>query len=222
MKDRVLVVAPHPDDEVLGCGGTLLRLHNEGAELAWLIVTGISEASGWSTERVRERDSEIERAATALGFTETFNLRLPAAQLDIMPMDELIKQCAEIFKSFKPAVVLLPSLADAHTDHRIVFDAATACTKWFRSPSVRRVLAYETISETGFGLGIESRFYPNYFVDISEFLERKLEIMAIYESELGDFPFPRSVEAVRALATVRGAASGFKAAEAFHLLRERQ
>jgi LmbE family N-acetylglucosaminyl deacetylase len=221
MKDRVLVVAPHPDDETLGCGGTLMRMHQQGAELAWLIVTGISEKAGWTSERVQQRDAEIAQVAKLIGFSSVFNLRLPTAQLDTLSMGDLINQFSSVFKSFEPEQVFLPSRSDVHTDHRVVFDAAAACTKWFRYPSVRRVLAYETISETGYALGAEFVFHPNYFVDISGFLERKLEIMAIYESELGAFPFPRSVEAIRALAAVRGAASGFVAAEAFQLLRER-
>ena len=96
-----------------------------------------------------------------------------------------------------------------------------ACSKWFRYPSVKRVLAYETLSETNFNLNPNATFNPNYFIDISEYLERKLEVLAIYRSELGVFPFPRSAEAIRALATYRGSSSGFVAAEAFQLLRER-
>jgi N-acetylglucosamine malate deacetylase 1 len=126
-----------------------------------------------------------------------------------------------VFKEFAPDEVLLPHRGDVHSDHRVVFDAAAACTKWFRYPSVRRVLAYETLSETDFALPPQDAFVPNYFVDISGHLEAKIAALRIYESELGQPPFPRSVEAVRALATVRGAASGFHAAEAFQLLRER-
>jgi N-acetylglucosamine malate deacetylase 1 len=222
MKDRVLVVAPHPDDETLGCGGTLMRLQQQGAELAWLIVTGISEKSGWALERVQKRDAEIEQITKLMGFSKVFNLRLPTARLDMLSMGDLIDQFSVVFKSFRPEQVFVPSRSDAHTNHRLVFDAAAACTKWFRNASVRRVLAYETVSETGYGLGAELGFQPNYFVDITDFLERKLEIMTVYESEMSGFPFPRSLEAVRALATVRGAASGFVAAEAFQLLRERR
>ena len=219
---RTLVIAPHPDDEILGCGGTLLRRKAEGVKLGWLIVTGISEQTGWSAVRVRQRDVEIAKVAKLVGFSEVFNLRLPTAHLDSLPMADLVDQFSAIFKSFQPDEVLLPHRADAHTDHRVVFDAASACTKWFRYPSVRRVLAYETISETGFGLDADCTFYPNVFIDISNFLERKLEVMSIYQSELGTFPFPRSVQAIQALATLRGATSGFMAAEAFQLLRERQ
>ena len=93
--------------------------------------------------------------------------------------------------------------------------------QWFRYPSVRRVLAYETLSETEFGLDPETRFQPNVFVDISHFLKRKIEMLQIYKSELGPFPFPRSATAVQALAQYRGATAGFEAGEAFQLLRER-
>lgn len=219
---RTLVVAPHPDDEILGCGATLLRRKAEGAELGWLIVTGISEHTGWSAERVQQRDSEICQVGELVGFNHVFNLRLPTAQLDALPMADLVSRFSAVFKEFQPEEVFLPHRSDAHTDHRAVFDAATACTKWFRYPSVRRVLAYETLSETDFGLDTGGTFCPNCFIDVSDFLERKLEIMAVYRSELGVFPFPRSIEAIRALAMMRGASSGCAAAEAFEVLRERQ
>jgi len=218
---RTLVIAPHPDDEILGCGGTLLRRKHEGASLGWLIVTGISEQTGWNAARVEERDEEIAAAARFIGFDQVFNLRLPAAQLDELPTRQLVAQFGEVFNTFQPTEVLLPHSGDVHTDHRISFDAAMACTKWFRFPSVQRVLAYETLSETDFALPGAPAFQPNFFVDISQHLDRKMQAMMIYKSELGQFPFPRSIEALRALATLRGAAAGFQAAEAFQLLRER-
>jgi N-acetylglucosamine malate deacetylase 1 len=221
MIERVLVVAPHPDDETLGCGGTLLRLAQSGAQLAWLIVTGISREGGFSDERVKERDAEIEKVSSLFGFKEVFNLKLPTRQLDRVPIQDLMGQFSAVYRSFKPEQVFLPNRSDVHTDHRIVFDAGAACSKWFRFPSVQRVLAYETLSETDFALGESSIFRPNYFVDISDHLERKLEILQLYKSEIDEFPFPRSVEAVRALARLRGSTAGCKAAEAFQLLRER-
>jgi N-acetylglucosamine malate deacetylase 1 len=219
---KTLVIAPHPDDEILGCGGTLLRRKAEGAELGWLIVTGISEKAGWPVERVQEHQTEISNIGKLLGFDKVYELCLPPARLDTLPLNDLIDRFAAVFKEFKPDEVFIPHRSDAHTDHRIVFDAAAACTKWFRYPSVRRVLAYETISETEFGLDANGAFRPNCFIDISDFLERKLQAVAIYKSELGVFPFPRSIEAIRAIATLRGSTSGFMAAEAFQLLRELQ
>ncbi len=222
MSERVLVIAPHPDDETLGCGGTLLRMRESGAQLAWLIVTRISEEAGFTPARVQSRDSEIDQVRGLLGFAEVFQLALPTRQLDAIPMAELVEQFSAVFKTFAPEHVFLPHRSDVHSDHRVVFDAGAACAKWFRYPSVRRLLSYETISETDFCLDTRSPFQPNCFVDITRYLERKLEVVAAYESELGEFPFPRSIDAIRSLAAVRGAASGFEAAEAFELLRERQ
>jgi LmbE family N-acetylglucosaminyl deacetylase len=222
MTERVLVVAPHPDDETLGCGGTLLRMRDSGAEIGWLIVTRISEEQGFTPQRVQSRDAEIDAVKEMMGFCEVFRLPLPTRQLDRLPMSDLIEQFASVFRDFKPEHVFLPHRSDVHSDHRVVFDAGAACAKWFRYPTVRRLLSYETISETDFCLDTRSPFQPNTYVDITGYLERKLEVLAAYKSEIGEFPFPRSLEAVRALAAVRGAASGFLAAEAFQLLRDRQ
>lgn len=221
MITKTLVVAPHPDDEVLGVGGTLLRRKAEGVNVAWLIVTDISVQSGWSEAKVKQRADEVKRVSELFGFDEVFTLNFPTTRLDCVPMSDLVAGISEVFKSFEPEEVFVPHPSDVHTDHRMVFDAAASCTKWFRYPSVKRVLAYETLSETDFGLGTNQGFRPNVFVDIEPFIDDKLRAMDIYASELGVFPFPRSHETIKALAALRGAASGFKAAEAFELLRER-
>ena len=221
MSPRIIVIAPHPDDETLGVGGTLLRRKAEGATIAWLIVTTISKESGWSLEKVKQRADEIERISLLYDFDEVYALNFQTTQLDTIPMRDIVAAVSGVFKSFKPDEVFVPHPSDVHTDHRVVFNAVSACTKWFRHPSVKRVLAYETLSETDFGLGTDQAFRPNVFVDVTEFFGKKIKAMDIYASEVGDFPFPRSHEAIRALATLRGAASGFKAAEAFELLRER-
>lgn len=218
---KTLVIAPHPDDEVLGVGGTLLRRKAEGAELAWLIVTGISTANGWKQEQVERRADEIARVTAVFGFDHVFKLDFPTTQLDRIPVGDLVGAISGVFNAFQPEEVFVPHPSDVHTDHRAVFDAAAACTKWFRYPSVKRVLAYETLSETDFGLGTDLGFRPNVFIDIAPFLEGKLQAMDIYASEVAPFPFPRSQEGLRALAKVHGASSGYHAAEAFQLLRER-
>jgi LmbE family N-acetylglucosaminyl deacetylase len=217
---KTIVIAPHPDDEVLGVGGTLMRRKAEGEEMAWLIVTGITTEAGWSGEKIRQRADEIKRVTELIGFDSVFELNFPTTQLDQVPMSDLVAAISNVFKTFEPEEVYVPHPSDVHTDHRIVFDAVASCTKWFRYPSVKRVLAYETPSETDFGLGTNQAFRPNVFVNIEPYLTEKLQAMDIYVSELGVFPFPRSHEAIRALATLRGATSGFRAAEAFELLRE--
>ncbi len=202
---KSIVIAPHPDDEVLGVGGTLLRQKAEGAEVAWLIVTSVSEELGFSHERVKQRADEIQRITELFGFDEVFELNFPTTQLDRIPMSDLVSSISEVFKTFQPEEVFVPHPSDVHTDHRVVFDAVASCTKWFRYPSVKRVLAYKTLSETDFGLGTDQAFRPNVFVNIEPFIKDKLRAMDIYASEQGVFPFPRSSEAILALATLRRA-----------------
>lgn len=218
---KAIIIAPHPDDEVLGAGGTLLRYKNEGVSIAWIIVTTINSNSDADKEKSKTRTEEINKINQLFGFDQKFELNFPTTQLDQIPMSDLVSAISNTFREFEPEEVFVPHPSDIHTDHRTVFDAVASCTKWFRYPSIKRVLAYETLSETDFNLGISPVFRPNVFVNIENHLNDKLRAMEIYESEIGKFPFPRSQEAIRALATLRGAASGFKAAEAFELLRER-
>ena len=219
-KIRTLVVAPHPDDEVLGVGGTLLRRKKEGAAIGWLIMTKVSVELGWSDEKVEQRKDELKQITELFGFDSVFELDFSTTQLDLAPMGNLVNAISDVFKSFEPSEIFVPHPSDIHSDHRITFDAVTSCTKWFRSPTIRRVLAYETLSETDFSMSTSQRFQPNVFVNIEDQLQEKLRALSVYSSELGEFPFPRSNTAISALAALRGASSGFKAAEAFELLRE--
>jgi LmbE family N-acetylglucosaminyl deacetylase len=220
---RILVVAPHADDELLGCGGTLLRRRAEGAVVGWLLVTAMTPDGGWSPARIETRRQEVERVREGLGVEpqHLFELGLPTTRLDELSTNELVGRFSQVFADFLPQEVLVPHPHDIHSDHRVVFDVACACTKWFRYPSVKRVLTYETLSETDFVLKTEGVFRPTSYVDIGPYMQRKLELMHCYPSELGEHPFPRSETALRALAQLRGAQAGFEYAEAFQLLRER-
>ncbi len=216
----ILVVSPHPDDEVLGVGGTLLRRKAEGESIAWLIMTSISTETGWSSKVVLQRKDEIAQITEHFGFDCVFELDYPTTQLDQIPMNELVSAVSSVIKEYSPDEVFIPHPSDIHSDHRVTFDVVASCTKWFRSPSVKRILAYETLSETEFGLEPNKRFQPNVYVNIEGFLERKLQAMSIYSTEIQKFPFPRSNEAISALAVLRGSNSGCREAEAFELLRE--
>jgi LmbE family N-acetylglucosaminyl deacetylase len=220
MSESILVVATHPDDETLGCGGTLLRLREEGASIHWMIVTSMTEDCGYSRETIVCRESEIELVTQMYGFSSVHRLGFPAARLDEVPMSRLVAAMAAVFKSVQPSQVFLPFQHDVHSDHQHAFAAAYSCTKAFRYPSVRKVMMMETLSETDFAQSAGGGFVPNMFVDISAQFERKLQILRVFESELHPHPFPRSEEAIRALALLRGAASGFGYAESFVILKE--
>lgn len=217
---KVLAIAPHPDDETLGCGGTLLRHHLNGDEVHWLILTAVSEAAGFSAARVQSRSAEIDAVAVAYGFAGVHKAEFPTAMLDTVPKGDLIGAVGQVVKSVGAEVLYVPHRYDVHSDHAAVFDAAAACSKSFRYPTVKSVYAYETLSETEFGLRPDGGFRPNLFVDIDGFLDRKLEIMKMFAGEMGAFPFPRSEECIRALATLRGSVAGVSAAEAFMILKE--
>jgi LmbE family N-acetylglucosaminyl deacetylase len=166
---KTLVVAPHPDDELLGCGGTLLRRVSEGGTVGWLLMTAITECAGWSAERIQQRAAEIDRVREGLQIARDhfYALGFPTTELDTLPRSLLVKRISEVFSDFQPDEVFLPYPGDVHSDHRETFEAASACTKWFRNCSIKRVLVYETLSETNFGIDpSDSGFKPNVFVDI--------------------------------------------------------
>lgn len=220
---KSLFIAPHPDDELLGCGGTLLKRVAQGETVAWVLMTAISVDKGWSKDQVEKREDEIDRVRQGLGIApkHLYRLNFPCAQLDQITLSTIIDNLSDIFKDFEPEELFLPHPGDIHSDHRITFEAASACTKWFRYPTVKRVLTYETLSETEFGLDqFSGAFRPNLFVDITDYLHQKIELLSVYQSEIGDHPFPRSLDAISSQALLRGAQRGVQAAEAFQLLRE--
>lgn len=220
---RTLIVAPHPDDELLGCGGTLLRRVTEGGVVGWLLMTALTEEQGWSAERIHERTREINQVREGLRIESVhfYGLNVPTTELDQIPMTKLVGNISAVFSDFEPDEILLPHPGDVHSDHRVTFDAASACIKWFRYPSIKRVLTYETLSETDFGINpVQKSFVPNLFVDITEQLDLKLKLLGVYKSELGLHPFPRSVDSLRSLAMLRGAQIGVRSAEAFQILKQ--
>jgi LmbE family N-acetylglucosaminyl deacetylase len=217
----VLCVAPHPDDETLGCGGALLRHVAAGDEVHWLIVTQISEALGFSAARVASRELEIDAVARAYNFKQVHRAGLPTTRLDTLPKSDLVAAVGDVIGSVRPDTLYVPYRNDVHSDHAAVFDAAISCSKIFRYPSIRQVYAYETLSETEFGLRPDDPgFRPNLFLNISPWLERKIEIMRMFAGEMGTFPFPRSEECIRAQAMLRGSQAGVRAAESFMILKE--
>ena len=218
--NNIVIIAPHPDDETIGCGGTLLKHRANGDQIFWLILSHMPKGECWSNEVIDARAEEIKKVSEQFQFTETFELNYPAAKLDQVAMDELVSRIAQCFNKISPSIVYLPNPTDTHTDHQIAFKAGYSCTKSFRFPFVKKILAYETLSETEFSPNIGNiPFSPNVFIDISDYLDKKLEILDIYANQLGQHPFPRSIENIKALATLRGATSNCHYAEGFYLIK---
>lgn len=217
MKNKVLIIAVHPDDETLGCGGTLLKHKANGDEIHWLICTTINKNHYY----YKIREKEIEKVSALYSFDSVHNLGLETMRVDEYSISELIEKISKVINEVQPNIIYLPFKSDVHSDHRKIFEVSYSCTKSFRYPFIKKVYMMETLSETEFAPSISDlSFIPNSFNDISEFFEKKLDIMKLFESEMGIHPFPRSEENIRALATFRGASSGCIYAESFMLLKE--
>jgi LmbE family N-acetylglucosaminyl deacetylase len=222
MGNDVVVIAVHPDDESLGCGGSILRHAANGDRVHWIIVTDMNPEL-FSREHINRREREIVGVASRYGFSSIIRFKFPTTRLFEVPETALVDAFSQVIRKISPHTIYLPFLNDIHSDHRFAFHAAMTCTKSFRYPSVKRVLMMEALSETEFAPPIGAcTFMPNVYTDISDYIEQKLEILALYEEEIAPSPFPRSVETVRALASFRGAVAGCQYAEAFMLLREIQ
>ncbi|GHV86598.1 hypothetical protein AGMMS50230_22060 [Spirochaetia bacterium] len=153
-------------------------------------------------------------------FDKIEKLEIPTTKVDQLPIGDLIGKFAKVINTIKPTTVLMPYINDVHTDHYFVTKAVLSCCKWFRYPSIRNVLYYETISETDFNINTaDKKINLNVYVDISKYYDKKIEAIKIYSSELSDFPFPRSLKSIDALASLRGSQCGAEKAEAFELLR---
>lgn len=221
LTNRVLSIAVHPDDETLGSGGTLLKHIHRKDEVFWLIITKVTEEDGYDPEFINNREKEIEKVSKLYGFSDTFKLGLPTTRLTEIPDRILIPKIKQVFSDVRPNIVYLPFKDDVHSDHRKAFEAAYSATKIFREKSVRKICMVETLSETEFSPSLkETSFLPNSFSNITDFFEKKVEILRVYDSEMQEHPFPRSIEGVEALAKFRGLTAGCRYAESFMMLKE--
>lgn len=217
---RVLVIAPHPDDEVLGCGGTMARLTSLGTRVEVAIVTE-GKPPRYDCAAVERVRTEAAAAHVLLGIAATHYLDFPAAELDGVPHAELNLRIGALIDETMPDTLFVPFVGDIHLDHQLVFHSAMVAARPRRATYPRTILAYETLSETNWSAPyLEPAFVPSVYVDITSTLDRKLAAFAAYESQCCVFPNERSPEAIRALATLRGATVHRPAAEAFVLIRE--
>ncbi|MEZ4656449.1 MAG: PIG-L deacetylase family protein [Caldilineaceae bacterium] len=217
---RVLVLAPHADDEVLGVGGTIARHVARGDEVYVGILTTGNPAY-FSPESVEKDDCDAREAHRRLGVKKTFFCHdLLAPGMDLAPQYKVTEVIRGWLQEAQPDLLYIPHRGDIHLDHRLTYQAALVAARPGYS-SVRRILAYETLSETEWaGPSHEDAFLPNIFVDISDYLETKHAAMLAYEAQIKQFPNPRSLEGIDALARMRGSTIQAPAAEAFALIRE--
>lgn len=216
---KIVVISPHPDDESLGAGGFILKHKKSGDGVYWINMTDVEKNQGWDDAFVERRERQIKEICEFYDFDGFYNLGFRPGKLEVIDKGEIIERLGELIKKIEPDWVVLPNPTDAHGDHQVTYDAGMSCTKIFRYTSIRKIMTMEIISETDFSKNGEA-FSPNYYVDISNELEDKVNALRIYDTEFKDIPFPRNYEAVKALALLRGGAAGCKYAEAFRIIKE--
>ncbi|MFZ0300588.1 MAG: PIG-L family deacetylase [Candidatus Sulfotelmatobacter sp.] len=222
---NVLVVAAHPDDEILGCGGTIARLGSEGHEVRIAIL-----AEGMSSRYAHREDADpgqlrhlhgrAQQAANKVGAKELVLCKLPDNRLDTVPLLEVVKLVEELVTRFRPEVIYTHHPGDLNVDHGVVHRAVLTATRPVPGQCVGEIYTFEVPSSTEWAFQrLEPSFRPTVFVDITQTLEAKIEALACYDTETRKFPHPRSPEALRAIAARWGSVVGLPAVEAFELIR---
>lgn len=222
---KILIVSPHADDETFGVGGTIARRDKEGHEVVVAIMTGHGEGEHplWPRKNWDIVRNEAKKAHKVLGISKTLFFELPAVLVPEQPTYKKNQIILDVINEVGPDVLYLPFLFDLHKDHR---ELVYSCNVAWRPVSaagknIKEIYMYETISETHWNIQPqEAGFFPNTWVNIADFLERKIKALQCFESQIQKFPNTRSIEAVKALATWRGTTVGLPAAEAFILVRK--
>jgi len=219
LQKRVLVIAPHPDDEVLGCGGIIKRLTDSGIRVTVLVASRGKEKL-YSKERILNVRKQALEAHRILGVSNTVFFDYPAPELDLVSISELSSSISKIITREKPDTVFLPHHGDIHHDHRAIFNAGLVASRPVNDCSVKYVFCYETLSESEWAppFGAEV-FIPQMFVNITKEFSHKIDAMRCYTSQIRNFPNPRSEKSIEALANFRGSTVGIDYAEAFMVIR---
>jgi LmbE family N-acetylglucosaminyl deacetylase len=219
MTKRLLVVAPHPDDETLGAGGTIAKFAARGNDVAVLVVSGHLPPL-YTRDHYATTVTESKSAFAKLGVSRSWFLEIPATMIGNEPISVVNRKIADVVAEVEPHIVLC-SFPDRHIDHRLVFESVMVAARPVGTGQhIELLAAYETLSETHWNAPpIEPSFMPNWLVDITEELPRKIEAAKCYASQIPAFPGARSIEAIDALARFRGTQAGFAAGEAFQIIR---
>ena len=217
---RILAIAPHPDDETLGLGGTLAKLASQGHEVNVLVISGHLPPI-YKLEDYEKTVNEANQAFKILRVANSKFLEIPATMIGDVPINELNNKINQVVSDVKPHMVFCP-YPDRHIDHRLVFDSVMVATRPVGiGKNIEILAAYETLSETHWNAPhIEPNFTPNWVIDITDHFETKIKALKCYESQISEFPNPRSIEAIEALAKFRGTQAGFGYGEGMHIIRK--
>ena len=224
MKKKILIVAAHPDDEILGCGGTIARSVAEGNEVYTLIL-GEGITSRDSVRDTEKRQGELDqlkeqakRANKGIGVTKLFMEELPDNRFDSIPFLDIVKIVEKVVKEVTSDVIYTHHHSDLNIDHCITYRAVITACRPISNGMVKEIYSFEVPSSTEWNK--PNRFDPNLFIDISSTLGSKIDAFNCYDGEMNKFPHPRSEEAIMVMAKRWGSVSGFQCAEAFEVVRK--
>ena len=225
MKRTILVIAAHPDDELLGVGGTIRKLTNQGAECHAVIVgEGVTSRSDKRSDvdscALMELKKDAQAASKIVGYKTIEFCELPDNRLDSMDLLDIIKVIMPYIEKYRPETIFTHHHGDLNIDHRIVCEAVLTACRPIGHYFVERIYAFETPSSTEWNYIYEKPFTPNVYFDVTDTIDTKIEGMKCYRSESARYPHPRSAEALKALAEYRGSNVGVEMAEAFICMRE--
>ena len=218
MKEKILVICAHPDDEVLGCGGSLLKLSKKYDVSICYVADGESSRSN-KKELIQKRYNQAKKVGKILKVKKQFFLDFPDNKLDTIPMLEIARYLLKIVKKEKPTIIFTHSINDLNIDHRKTFEATMIAARPSSKNNIKKILSFEILSSTGNFHYKKKLFNPNYFIDIEKFIDQKIELMKIYKDEVMPYPHQRSLKAIKNLSKYRGNQCALKNAEAFELLR---
>jgi len=220
--NRVVVVAPHPDDEIIGCGATIAKHIENGDEVTIIVATNASVGAPelFSDVSAKNTREEAISAHRFLGVKETIFFEFPAPALNAFPEFKISLEIGKIFKKINPTHLYLPHPGDIHQDHKAIYRASLVAARPQGNDKITNIYCYETLSETEWTPMQEKAFIPNHFVDVTKVFSKKLEAMKFFDSQLKKFPHSRSIEGFEALAMYRGATVGVEKAEAFVVERQ--
>ena len=217
-KNNILVIAAHPDDEMLGCGGSIIKLKKK-CDIKVLFMTDGVSARKKNHKKILERRNSCEKLFKKLKIKKPVFLDFPDNQMDKVPLLEIVKKIERIIKEIKPHTIFTHYSDCLNIDHQITCKAVLTACRPIKNNTVKKILSFEIPSSTDWALYKDKQFQPNYFIDISKHINEKINLIKFYKKELRNYPHSRSITGIKSLASIRGVSCGVKFAESFYLNR---
>ena len=217
--NKILIIAAHPDDEILGCGGTISKLKNENNINIIFMTNGVSSRGKNKLKEIEKRKNSCLKLFKYLSIPKPIFFNFPDNQMDKIPLLKIVKKVEKQIRSIKPDIIFTHYSHCLNIDHKKTFEAVMTACRPINKLTVKKILSFEIPSSTEWALYDGKQFQPNFFIDVSKNIEEKIKLIKFYKNEIRDYPHSRSLKAIKSLASIRGVSCGVKFAEGFYLNR---